>query len=924
MNNKLSTNEIRKKWLDFFKSKNHLEVESKSLIPVNDNSLLWINSGVATLKKFFSGQENPPSNRLVNSQKCIRTNDVENVGLTSRHHTFFEMLGNFSIGDYFRKEAIAFAAEFLLKVLNINPKLLYVTVYEEDQESYDLWIKHGIIKEHIVKCDKSRNFWEIGAGPCGPCTEIYYDRGEKFDPDHVGEKLFFEDIENDRYIEIWNIVFSEFENDGKNNYKKLVRQNIDTGAGLERLACILQNANTNYDTDGFTIPRKELEKFSTYKYDENLYFEKNKNEVKVFINKSFVVIIDHIKACLFAIADGALPSNKDRGYILRKLLRRSFFYMDFLKIKKEGLNDLLSKLIEINLDYYPYLKNAQNHVFNTISKEYDSYKVAIKNSMKFLFELLELKKFDEQNLFKLVDTYGFPIEIINELEQSKHNELKQMMFACLSDDSEKMDLGNLNFDFKKFTQYFNNHRKISKSNKSVNGIDKQNNALMELNVTSVFDYEKEEISDAKVIKLFDDDFNEVESLTNENGYLVLDKTVVYATSGGQVNDTGWVNQIFIDNAIKAPSGVHVHHVVNATLKLNEIVKITIDKIRRQKNRIHHSSEHLLHSALKNEISHSIKQEGALKNPDKFTFDFYYPKKLTIEEIIKIENNVKNVIARKIDSLTQLCTLEEAQKIGALAYFEDVYKKIKGKLRVVTLSDKSTEICGGTHVKNTSEIYDFKIINLTSKGSGSWRIEAISGKDNIDNFKITTLQNAINQFNEYKKVIESEKNIDENIKNILSKNLNETHYLEIKNDLDELKVAATIIKNKNQKNLMQKEANELKSKLIKDVNKFFDEVIYLENIDRKTLMASLTDLVNEIQSKFFVLINGIDGSYQYLIACNETLAKQKNINANVLAKELNASFSGKGGGRNNFVQGNLKNIDKNQIEKIVGDYINAIK
>lgn len=924
MNSKLSTNQIRKKWLNFFKSKNHLEVESKSLIPVNDNSLLWINSGVATLKKFFSGQENPPSNRLVNSQKCIRTNDIENVGLTSRHHTFFEMLGNFSIGDYFRKEAIAYAAEFLLKELAIDPKLLYVTVYEEDNESYELWIKHGIIKEHIVKCDKSRNFWEIGAGPCGPCTEIYYDRGTKFDPNNVGEKLFFEDIENDRYIEIWNIVFSEFENDGKNNYQKLVRQNIDTGAGLERLACILQGVNTNYDTDGFEIPRKEIEKFSTYKYDENLYFEKNKDELKVFINKSFVVIIDHIKACLFAIADGALPSNKDRGYILRKLLRRAFFYMDFLKINKDALSNLIDKIIEINLDYYPYLSKAKQIVFETILKEYDSYKVAIKNSMKFLNELLENNEFNEQNLFKLVDTYGFPIEIINELEQSHNNELKKMMFACLSEESSKLNFTNLNFDFKKFAMYFDKHRYISKSNKNVSGIDKQNSALMNLDVVSIFDYEKESLNDAKVVKLFDEEFNEVNALENQNGYIVLDKTVLYATSGGQVNDTGKIATFEVDNVTKTPNGINLHHILNASIKLNEVVNVVHDIQRRAKNRIHHSSEHLLHSALKNEISESIKQEGALKAPEKFTFDFYYPKKLTIEEIEKLEANIRKVIAASIASKTQMCTLEEAQKIGALAYFEDVYKKIKGKLRVVTLSDKSTEICGGTHVKNTDEIYDFKILNLLSKGSGSWRIEAISGKDNIENFLNTTLKNAIALFNEYKAIIEKEKDIDENIKKIISTDINKVHYLELKNYLDELKVAVTIIKNKNQKNLIQQEANELKAKLLIDQNKFFDQVVYLENIDRKILVTSLTNLVNEIRNKFFVAFNFVDNAYQYVIAINEDDCKAKKMNANELAKTLNTSFEGKGGGRPNFVQGSVKKIDKESINKMVMDYINGIK
>lgn len=924
MSIKLTTNQIRRKWLDFFTKNNHLEVESKSLIPVNDNSLLWINSGVATLKKFFSGQENPPSNRLTNSQRCIRTNDIENVGLTSRHHTFFEMLGNFSIGDYFREDAIKLAADFLLNELKIDKNLLYITVYENDLESYDLWIKNGMLKEHIVKCDKSRNFWEIGAGPCGPCTEIYYDRGAKFDPNNIGEKLFFEDIENDRYIEIWNIVFSEFENDGKGNYKKLVRQNIDTGAGLERLACILQNVNTNYDIDSFEAPRKELEKFSNYKYDTALYFEKNKDHFKVFINKSFVVIIDHIKACLFAISDGALPSNKDRGYILRKLLRRVFFHMDFLGIKKEAINDLVLSLVNINQEYYPYLKNSYQNVIEIIYKEYDSYKVAINNSLKFLKELVSKNEFNEQNLFRLVDTYGFPLEIITELEMSDNNELKQKMFDSIFDKEFKLDLSLFNLDFKEFNKHFEEHKKISKGNKEINGIDKQNQSLLNLNVASTFDYEVSNIKDAKVIKLFDENFQEVESLNNQNGFVVLDKTCIYATSGGQVHDTGFIANFNVVDAIKSPSGVNVHKIENATLKLNQNVEVSHNVNRRQKTRIHHSSEHLLHSALKNEISMSIKQEGALKNEDKFTFDYFYPKKLSFEEIKKLENNIKNVINQKIKSETFLCTLEEARAMGALAYFEDVYKKIKGSLRVIKLHDKSTEICGGTHVKNSEEIYDFKIVSLNSKGSGSWRIEAISGKENVDKFIKTTYAESIELFNNYKKELSAQKDLDSECIALLNTDIEKIHYLELKEILDKLKNFVLIVRNKNQKNEIAKKAYELKQTLIGDSSCLFEKVLFLENIDRKILSTSLMDVINEVENKLFFVINNVDNTYQYILICNEKLCKAKNLNLNDLAKQFNSQFGGKGGGRNNFIQGSLKEINEAKVNEIVNNYVQSIK
>lgn len=924
MKKNISTNEIRKLWLDFFKNNNHLEVESQSLIPKNDNSLLWINSGVATLKKFFSGQENPPSNRIVNSQRCIRTNDIENVGLTSRHHTFFEMLGNFSIGDYFRKEAIELAAKFLLEVLEINPSLLYITVYEEDNESFDLWIKNGMLKEHIIKCSKERNFWEIGKGPCGPCTEIYFDRGEKFDPNKIGERLFFEDIENDRYIEIWNIVFSEFENDGNNNYTKLARQNIDTGAGLERLACIIQDANTNYDTDGFVAPRKVLEANSVYKYNQDLYFEAEKDAKQLFVNKSFTVIIDHLKACLFAIADGAIPSNKDRGYVLRKLLRRLFFHLDFLKIKKDVLNSVVTSLIDLNSEYYSYLVEQKNNVLNVLYKEYDGYKLAIKNSLNFLQGIIANNEFNEFSLFKLVETYGFPIEIINELALSNDEKLKQEIFDCALDNQIQLDVKNISIDINKFNVFFDEHKKVSKADKKIDGIEKQNVSLMALDLPSSFDYFASEFSDAKVIKIFNENFEEVDALNCENGYLVLDKTCMYATSGGQLNDTGTINGFLVDDVIKSPNGIHVHHVINATIKTDDKCLVKHDTTRRQKLRIHHTSEHLLHSALKNEISTSIKQEGALKAPDKFTFDFFYPNKLSYDEFFKIEKNIKNVIELGFQTETTLCSLKEAQDLGALAYFEDVYKKIKGDLRVVKVSDQSIEICGGTHVENTSEIFDFKIIGFTSKGSGSWRIEAISGHDNVTHFNETILKSAMLEFLDNKKFLEKEDNdIDDEIKALLETDVLKIHYLQLKYILEKLKNAILIVKNKNKKNELAKKAQEIKETLIGQKDLFFEKVIHLEGYDRKVLITSLMDVINEVPNKLFFVTNFVDNSYQYIFVCNEQLAKQKNINFNLVAKKINEQLEGKGGGRNNYVQGSIKQFNHELIVQLISEFVNGI-
>ena len=367
---KWTTNKIRKTWLDYFVANGHYLYPSQSLIPHNDPSLLWINSGVATLKNYFSGIAIPPSNRLTSSQRSIRTNDIFNIGVTSRHHTFFEMLGNFSIGDYFKKEAIHFGYDLLINHFNMDVNKLYFTVYEDDEDAYNEWIKHGINPSHIIKCNRDRNFWDVGSGPCGPCTEIYYDRGEKFDPEHKGEELFYKDIENDRYVEIWNIVFSQFNNNGKNEYSELARKNIDTGAGLERLASVLQETPTNYDTDLFLPIIKTISKYSkTCKYDMNAYFTKDKKQKE--INRNFIIIADHIKACVFAIADGAVPSAKEKGAVLRKLLRRSIICSKAIDVAEDFLPETISSIIDTMHEFYPYLDKNKSLV-SLRSKLYDA------------------------------------------------------------------------------------------------------------------------------------------------------------------------------------------------------------------------------------------------------------------------------------------------------------------------------------------------------------------------------------------------------------------------------------------------------------------------------------------------------------------------------------------------------------------------
>ncbi|MDE6894269.1 MAG: alanine--tRNA ligase, partial [Malacoplasma sp.] len=760
----------------FFKSKNHLEIESKSLIPKNDDSLLWINSGVATLKNYFSGKEDPPSKRLTNSQKCLRTNDIENVGLTSRHHTFFEMLGNFSVGDYFRKEAIEFGAELVFKVFNLDPKKIYITVYENDQESFDLWVKNGAIKSHILKCDKSRNFWEIGSGPCGPCTEIYYDRGEKYDFNKVGEKLFFDDIENDRYIEIWNIVFSEFNNDGKGNYTKLARQNIDTGAGLERFACILQDVPTNYDTDAFVVTRQVIEKYSSKKYDNELYFAKEKDFQKVFINKCFSVIIDHLKAVIFAISDGALPSNKDRGYILRKLLRRSFLYLDFLQVSFKDVPEIVKSIIEHNESYYPYLKENFKKVMESIEFEYKLYGDAIKNSFKILNELLSFKNLDAKDFFNLVTTYGFPVEVVQTLKElldnNKNFKLVEDILSSINPTKNKIDVNKLKIDFKKFDELFEEHRIIANSNNEQKGMEGQNSELLNLpKLNSSFDYEIESVENSEILKIFSLDWKPLNEVINNDCWIILDKTCFFATTGGQEHDTGKINNFEVVDVIKSPQGYHLHKVINATFKVGQKVSGQINSFDRNIIRKQHSSEHLMHAALKRVISKTIKQEGAFKSIEKITLDFSFNRKLTFDEIVAVENEVKRMIKAGTKTQVLMKSLQEAKDMGAIGYFEEVYKKIGDKLRVLVLCPESIEICGGTHVYNTADIENFMVTSLSSKGSGSWRIEAISSNYLVEKFKKSTLKKATEDFKSYLKEYDSLKLKDDEIEKFKKVDIN---------------------------------------------------------------------------------------------------------------------------------------------------------
>lgn len=879
--NKWTTNKIRKTWLNYFVANGHYLYPSQSLIPHNDPSLLWINSGVATLKNYFSGVAIPPSNRLTSSQRSIRTNDIFNIGITSRHHTFFEMLGNFSIGDYFKKEAINFAYDLLINHFKMDVNKLYFTVYEDDNDAYNEWIKHGINPSHIIKCNRDRNFWDVGSGPCGPCTEIYYDRGEKFDPEHKGEELFYKDVENDRYVEIWNIVFSQFNNNGKNEYSELARKNIDTGAGLERLASVLQETPTNYDTDLFLPIIETIGKYSkTYKYDVNAYFTKDKKQKE--INRNFIIIADHIKACVFAIADGAVPSAKEKGAVLRKLLRRAIICSKAIDVTEEFLPKTISSVIDTMHEFYPYLDKNKQTVTEVILQEQKLFNKTFTKGYELYKKLLcDVDKIDAETIFKLTDTYGFPFEVIKNL--------------C--------DQNNIKFDMKQYENIVARHQQISHGNKQVKAMIQQNENLINLHEKSTFTYDETSLKNATVTALFDEQYNPINELDVGKCWIVFDKTCFYATSGGQEHDIGTISNYDVLDVIKAPNGQHLHLVeVNKPIKIGDKFNLQIDVKNRKLCSCNHSCEHLLQKALQTSISDLIHQEGAYKSAQKLTFDFSYQSKLSDEQLIKVEQKVNEYIKSNAKVTTKLMNLEDAKKMHAQAHFENVYKKINELLRVVIMDDITSEICGGTHVKNLSDIEQFMIIKLDTKGSGSYRIEGITTNETINKFldeKIGSIQKELDLLVHQLKELKVDPSLyNKQIKSLsFEKSRNNYHKLTkeftiIKSSLKELIRKANLDKNINQ-------SVELKQSFIIDDKKVI--IAEFNNIDAKILINTLGQLVNENKNKTFIAFDKIENKVRYFVIAGKQVTDKQYI-ANTLINVLNKAFNGSGGGSTLFAQG----------------------
>lgn len=898
---KLSSYEIRKMWLDFFASKGHQVMPSASLVPVDDPTLLWINAGIAPLKKYFDGREIPTNRRLTNAQKSLRTNDIENVGKTARHHTFFEMLGNFSVGDYFRDEAIEMATELLFseKWFGLDRNLIYITYYPDDHDTFNRWVACGMDPTHLIPLEG--NFWEIGEGPCGPDTEIFFDRGEKYDPEGLGIKMLQEEIENDRYIEIWNIVLSQFNSKPgvpRSEYKELPSKNIDTGSGLERLTCIFQGTETNYETDLFLPLIKYLEDNCNYRY-ENSDFD---------VKMAFRVIVDHVRTVTFAVADGATLSNEGRGYVLRRILRRAIRYGRKLGINRPFLHKMVSVVVDNMKDYYDYLVEKKSIIEKIIKIEEDAFFKTLEAGEKKLQDIISKTKGNRisgEDAFLLYDTFGFPIELtIEACEEAKLT----------------VDIDGFNHALQLQKERARNARNDQQS------MNIQNEDFLKFKELSEFTGYHTLKNESKIVGLFKDGkkVSEARGLV----YVVLDKTPFYAMSGGQVGDQGSliVNNMSLPvyDTFKLPNKQHAHVVEagDVTLHINDNALAEVDEAMRFEIACNHSATHLLNQALREVLGNHVVQQGSQVNRDSLRFDFNHYENLTIENILEIEKIVNQQIARgNIVKITET-TLEEAKKVGAQAEFGEKYGAV---VRLVDM-DFSKELCGGTHVSNTSVINRFAIGSIESKGSGIFRIEA------------STNVNAIGFIHE--KVANMEKEIYaivDKMNELVSKAKNKNITLvKPRIQLPEVKGSYQDILNyrntyEEARKILKELDKQFEKELMKqnqiDFHDFMSEVKVingtnvllkvLENQNMDAVKKVIDDLAIQYENCliFFALINGEKVIF---------IAKSKgnNYHCGEIVKLAAMATGGNGGGRPDFAQAGGRDITKvNDAMKVVLEKVN---
>ena len=696
-------NELRRMFLEFFESKDHLKMNSFSLVPRNDKSLLLINSGMAPLKPYFTGAEIPPRKRVTTCQKCIRTGDIENVGKTARHGTFFEMLGNFSFGDYFKNEAIAWSWEFLTEVVGLDPDRLYPSVYQDDDEAFEIWNKKiGIPAERIYRFGKEDNFWEHGAGPCGPCSEIYYDRGEKYGCGKPGCTV---GCDCDRYMEIWNNVFTQFDNDGNNHYTELVHKNIDTGMGLERLASVVQDVDSIFDVDTVRALRDKVCEFARCEY--------KKDEEK---DVSIRLITDHIRSATFMISDGIMPTNVGRGYVLRRLIRRAARHGRLLGIEGKFLAKLSETVIEGSKDGYPELEEKREFIVQVLTQEENKFNKTIDQGLGILADLEEaMKAAGEKTLsgsdaFRLYDTYGFPLDLTMEILEEKGYQVDEDGFrACMEEQRKRAQESH------EVTNYM--------------GADATVYDEIDASVTTEFiGYDRLEAASKVTVLTTDTELAGALS-EGEMGTVFVEETPFYATMGGQQGDKGTItcgDAVFaVEDTIKLLGGKvgHVGRMVSGAIQTGDTVTLSVDAAGRADTCKNHSATHLLQKALKLVLGNHVEQKGSLVTPDRLRFDFAHFQQMTAEELQKVEDMVNEEIQAALPVVTQVMNLEEAKKSGAMALFDEKYAE---DVRVVSMGEFSKELCGGTHVDNTGVITAFKIVSESGIAAGVRRIEALTG------------------------------------------------------------------------------------------------------------------------------------------------------------------------------------------------------
>lgn len=885
----MTSNEIRNMWLNFFKSKGHSVEEGASLVPINDPTLLWINAGVAALKKYFDGSVIPTNPRICNVQKAIRTNDIENVGHTARHHTFFEMMGNFSIGDYFKMQAIEFGYELLTSkdYFAIPVEKLYFTYFPADKETYNKWITLGVPADHMVPCEG--NFWEIGEGPCGPDSEIFFDRGEKYDPNHVGLDLLRKDISNDRFIEIWNIVFSQFNSKpgvARSEYKELPHKNIDTGAGLERFCCIMQDAETNYETDLFMPIIKKCETLASYKYE---------NEYKT----SYKIIADHLRTCTFALADGASFSNEGRGYVLRRLLRRAVRHGKKLGIAKEFLAQLVDEVISIMKEFYPYLLAKADYIKNLVTIEERKFLDKLTDGEKILNDIYNKNHaITGEDAFLLYDTYGYPFEITLEFAEEH----------------------GLTIDKSAFDEAMKRQKELARGSRgNQNSMKAQNALLMEFDKESEFvGYDNLKVENATVVGIFEE----------ENGIsIVTDKTPFYAEMGGEVGDVGVIfNEKFEGNVydcVKMPKGQHMHktQIVMGTISVGDKVTVEVNHERRNLIEHNHTATHLLDQALKDVLGSHVYQNGSQVSANNIRFDFNHFENVKVEQLLQIESIIKEKINEKLNVRIYELPIEEAKKEGATAVFGEKYGSV---VRIVNINEYSKEFCGGCHTSNTGNIADFAITSIESKGSGIFRVEAVTGNDIIDKL-IEANKNVFDEYEtlkvKYEEILSNAQKagITINEEKVSYEKLNSYQtLLNVRNANEKLKenikVLDKAIKAKENENAIGN--FDFDNVKIEEING--KKLIFVTlNLDDAGLVKQISDnLQNKYQDCLIFVMSVTDNKVLFVAKANKDL-NSKGIMCGNLVKQAAILCGGNGGGRPDFAQAGGKDPSKaSEVEALI--------